>query len=117
MTPLRIVIPGGSGQVGTMLPAYFHSRGNAVTVLARRPAETPWRTTVWNDRDVDPTWLREIDGADIVINLAGRSVNCRYNQANRREIMDSRIQTTPVCDNFSNSSKFSYWELLPNSKL
>lgn len=94
MTPRRIVIPGGGGQVGIMLAAYFHSRGDAVTVLVRRQAESPWRTTVWNGCDVDPTWLREIDGADVVINLAGRSVNCRYNQANRREIMDSRVQTT-----------------------
>ena len=94
MVPRRIVIPGGSGQVGTMLAAYFHGQGDAVTVLARRPAENPWRTTVWNGRDLDAAWLREIDGADVVINLAGRSVNCRYNQDNRREIMDSRVQTT-----------------------
>jgi len=37
------------------------------------------------------SWTQEIDGADVVINLAGRSVNCRYTSANRREIMDSRV--------------------------
>src|SRR5690348_11076977 len=94
MSPRRIVIPGGGGQVGQMLAAHFHSRGDAVAVLARRPAEASWGTTVWNGRDLDGTWVREIDGADLVINLAGRSVNCRYNQANRREIMESRLQTT-----------------------
>lgn len=95
MAPQRIVIPGGTGQVGQMLAAYFHSRGDAVTVLARRSATAAaWRTAVWNGRDLDATWLREIDGADVVINLAGRSVNCRYSEANRREIMDSRVQTT-----------------------
>ena len=96
MVPRRILIPGGTGQVGKMLAAYFHSLGDAVTVLARRPAESPWPTTVWNGRDLDAIWLREINGADVVINLAGRSVNCRYNQANRREIIDSRVQTTRV---------------------
>jgi len=77
-----------------MLAGYFHARGDGVTVLARRPAKAAWRTTAWNGRDLDATWLREIDGADVVINLAGRNVNCRYNEANRREIMDSRVQTT-----------------------
>jgi uncharacterized protein len=90
----RVVIPGGSGQVGQMLAGYFHSQGDAVTVLARQAAERPWRTATWDGRDLDASWVREIDAADIVINLAGRSVNCRYNEANRREIMDSRVQTT-----------------------
>lgn len=88
------MIPGGSGQVGQMLATYFHSQGDTVTVLARRATETPWRTTLWNGHDLDSTWTREIDGADVVINLAGRSVNCRYNEANRRAIMESRVQTT-----------------------
>jgi len=77
-----------------MLAAYFHSRGDAVTVLARQAAENPWRTVIWNGHDLDPSWLREIEGADVVINLAGRSVNCRYHPANRREIKESRLQTT-----------------------
>lgn len=96
MAPRRIVIPGGSGQVGQMLAAHFHSRGDEITVLARRPAEAPWRTAVWNGRDLDGTWVREIDGAHVVINLAGRSVNCRYNESNRHEIMNSRVQTTDL---------------------
>ncbi|HWY71411.1 MAG TPA: NAD-dependent epimerase/dehydratase family protein [Terriglobales bacterium] len=90
----RIVIPGGSGQVGQMLAGYFHSQGDAVTVLARQAAERPWRTAIWNGRDLDASWAREIEAADVVINLAGRSVNCRYNDANRREIMNSRVHTT-----------------------
>ena len=77
-----------------MLATYFDSQGDTVTVLARRATETPWRTTPWNGHDLDSTWAREIDRADVVINLAGRSVNCRYNEANQREIMDSRVQTT-----------------------
>jgi len=83
---LRVVIPGGSGQVGQILAEHLYNQGHSVTVLARRPMPAPWRTTQWN--------AHELDGADVVINLAGRSVDCRYNQTNRREIMESRIQTT-----------------------
>ena len=90
---LRIVIPGGSGQVGNILARHFHAKGHAVTVLARHPARTPWRTVQWSARDPGP-WTSEIDGADVVINLAGRSVNCRYNEANRGEIKDSRVNST-----------------------
>ena len=50
---------------------------------------------VWDGRTLGP-WAEAIDGADVVINLAGRSVNCRYNDANRRAIMDSRVDSTRV---------------------
>ncbi len=92
---LRIVIPGGSGQVGQILARHFHGQGHAVTVFSRRAASAPWRTIPWNGRDLG-SWTQEIDGADVVINLAGRSVNCRYTSANRREIMDSRVLSTRV---------------------
>lgn len=90
---LRIVIPGGSGFAGRILARYFHERGHSVAVLARGEAAFPWRTVHWNGVDAGG-WEREIDGADAVINLAGCSVNCRYNQANRREILNSRIDST-----------------------
>ncbi|HVO78471.1 MAG TPA: TIGR01777 family oxidoreductase [Candidatus Bathyarchaeia archaeon] len=93
--PLRIVIAGGSGQVGRMLARHFHGCGHAVTVIARHVSPSQWRTALWNGRDLD-SWSRDIDGADVMINLAGRSVNCRYNEKNRREIMESRVQTTRV---------------------
>lgn len=93
--PLRIVIAGGSGQVGRMLASHFHNCGHAVTVVARHASPTQWRTALWNGRDLD-SWSQEIDGADVIINLAGRSVNCRYNEKNRREIMESRVQTTRI---------------------
>jgi uncharacterized protein (TIGR01777 family) len=89
----RIVIPGGSGQVGTMLARHFLSRRHDVTVLARKVSPAAWRVMEWNARDPGP-WTQEIDGADLVINLAGRSVNCRYTTANRLEIKNSRIDAT-----------------------
>src|SRR5689334_20009442 len=92
---LRIVIPGGSGQVGNVLARHFHGQGDAVTVLSRHPTPSPWQVLPWNGRDPG-AWTQAIDGADVVINLAGRSVNCRYTPANRREIMESRVLSTRV---------------------
>jgi uncharacterized protein (TIGR01777 family) len=92
---MKILLPGGSGQVGTILARAFHARGDDVVVLSRSPRAThaPWRTVHWDARTPGP-WTVELDGADVVINLAGRSVNCRYTAANRREIMDSRVDST-----------------------
>jgi uncharacterized protein (TIGR01777 family) len=90
---LRIVIPGGSGQIGGILARHFHGQGHEVVVVARHPANTPWRSTVWNGRDTGD-WAREVDGAEVVVNLAGRSVNCRYNPANRSGILESRVDAT-----------------------
>ncbi|MGH9736412.1 MAG: TIGR01777 family oxidoreductase [Candidatus Acidiferrales bacterium] len=93
---LRVVLLGGSGQVGTMVARHLHAVGHDVVVIARTsPANVPWRTVQWDGKALGD-WRREIDGADIVINLAGRSVNCRYNAANRREIKDSRVVTTKL---------------------
>ncbi len=90
---MKIVIPGGSGQVGTILARHFHARGDDVVVLSRTPGSAPWRVAAW-DAETVGDWSKGIDGADVVINLAGRSVNCRYNAANRRQMMDSRVKST-----------------------
>jgi uncharacterized protein (TIGR01777 family) len=92
---MRIVIPGGSGQVGTVLARAFHGDGHDVVVLSRHRAVRPWRVTAW-DGETLGEWQREIEGAEVVINLAGRSVNCRYTEANRQAILESRILSTSV---------------------
>ena len=92
---MTIVIPGGSGQVGTVLARAFHGDHHDVVVLSRRPQARPWRVVEW-DGEHRGEWQREIDRADVVVNLAGRSVNCRYNAKNRREILHSRILSTRV---------------------
>lgn len=91
--PLRIVIPGGSGQVGQVLARHFQQQGHHVTVLTRAPYTANWQTVHWDGENLGP-WTETLDGADVCINLAGRSVNCRYYAANRRAIYDSRIHTT-----------------------
>jgi uncharacterized protein (TIGR01777 family) len=90
---MKIVIPGGSGRIGQVLARHFHQRGEQVTVLSRTPSTAPWEMVAWNGRDPGD-WIDAIDGADVVINLAGRSVDCRYSPANRKEIMASRVQST-----------------------
>lgn len=90
---LRILIPGGSGQLGTLLARRFHASGHQVTVLSRRPQSAPWRTLPWDGR-TPGTWSHLIGQTDVVVNLAGRSVDCRYNQANRNLILQSRVDST-----------------------
>lgn len=90
---MKIVIPGGSGQVGTMLARALHGEGHEVVVLSRRPHCIPWRCLPWDGEKLG-AWVVELDGADAVINLAGRNVNCRYHARQRREIMDSRVKST-----------------------
>ena len=90
---MKVVIAGGTGQVGTILSRAFHRAGHDVVAIARHAASAPWRTVTW-DGATFGDWASELDGADVAINLAGRSVNCRYNADNRREIMESRVVTT-----------------------
>jgi uncharacterized protein (TIGR01777 family) len=92
---MKIVIPGGSGHIGRLLAESFHRSGDEVVVLSRNPALAPWRVVRWDGRTMG-TWAEEIDGADVVINLAGRSVDCRYNDENKREILESRVFSTRV---------------------
>ncbi|MBS1806073.1 MAG: TIGR01777 family oxidoreductase [Acidobacteria bacterium] len=90
---MRIVIPGGSGQVGRVLARYFSQRGHHVIVLTRGPHTAEWQTVHW-DAQTPGIWTQYLDGADVCINLAGRSVNCRYTAENRAEIYNSRIVST-----------------------
>lgn len=92
---MKIVIPGGSGQVGTILARAFHNRGDEAVVLSRRPADVPWRQVRWDGERLGD-WVSEIEDADAVINLAGQSVNCRYTPENRRVLIDSRVNSTRV---------------------
>jgi uncharacterized protein (TIGR01777 family) len=90
---MKVVLAGGTGQVGTILARAFHSAGHDVVILSRQPTIAPWRVVQWDAR-APGAWSAEIDGADVVINLAGRSVDCRYTTANREAILSSRVQST-----------------------
>ncbi len=90
---MRIAIAGGSGQIGHVLARHLSSQGQAVTVLTRHPRPAPWRTVRWDARSPG-AWTEVLEGADVCINLAGRSVDCRYTPRNRRLIHDSRTDST-----------------------
>ena len=92
---MKVVIPGGSGHVGTVLARAMHGHGHQVTVLSRRPQSAPWRTLSWDGTTLG-RWAQELDGCDVVINLTGRNVNCRYTPARRQQILESRVNSTRV---------------------
>jgi NAD dependent epimerase/dehydratase family enzyme len=82
----RVVVAGASGFIGRRLVAHFRERGDEVMTLGRSGADVTW---------ADPVGItRVLDGAEVLVNLAGKSVNCRYTAANRAEIIRSRVETT-----------------------
>ena len=90
---MKVVIPGGTGQVGTALGRVLRSSGHEVVVLTRRAAGAG--QVSWDGERLGP-WAREVDGSDVVINLAGRSVSCRYTKGNLTEMMRSRVRSARV---------------------
>lgn len=94
---MKIVVPGGTGQVGGVLRRALAARGDDVVVLSRRPEvlEPGVRHVLWDGRTPGP-WTAEVDGADAVVNLAGRTVSCRYTDTNLRQMMSSRVDSTRV---------------------
>lgn len=89
---MKIVIPGGTGQVGRILARAFHGRGDDVVIVSRG-GSTDAAVVAWDGCSVGG-WADEVDGADVVVNLAGRSVNCRYTDANLQAMMSSRVDST-----------------------
>lgn len=91
--PGRVVLTGGSGFLGQSLAAFLTAGGCRVTVLTRRIDDhRAGQQVLWDGATVDRWWVA-LDGADAVVNLAGRSVDCRYTDANRRAILQSRLQS------------------------
>jgi uncharacterized protein len=90
---VKIVIAGGTGHIGTMLARSLAGAGHEIVVVTRQPRRTG--EVGWDGRTLGP-WASAIDGSDVVINLAGRSVNCRYTDANLRQMMDSRVDSARV---------------------
>jgi hypothetical protein len=97
---MKIVLAGGSGFLGQVLQKNFGADpANEVVVLSRTPApaEGRVRTVIWDGRQPGH-WVYELEGADLLVNLTGKSVNCRYTEPNRREILRSRVEATQVLD-------------------
>ena len=95
MRAKRIVLAGGSGFLGQSLAKTLLQRGYEVVVLTRSPAKRDTRINelYWDGKTLGD-WAAHIERAQAVVNLAGRTVNCRYHARNRREILDSRLDST-----------------------
>lgn len=93
----KIVIAGGSGFIGGYLSRYFSEKGCEVVVLTRRKTGTKnnVRYVGWNTKKVG-SWRSELEGAFMLINLSGKSVAVRHNESNKKEILDSRINSTQI---------------------
>jgi uncharacterized protein len=84
----NIVIAGGTGFVGKFLTKEFIARGYEVKIISRQTGHINW--------DDSPAIITALENTAILINLAGKSVDCRYNEKNKKEIYDSRINTTKI---------------------
>jgi uncharacterized protein (TIGR01777 family) len=97
MNEKRIILAGGSGFLGKLLSQFLMERGYDVTVLTRHPNQlsSSVKEVHWDGRTLGP-WAEQLNGACAVVNLAGKSVNCRYTPENRREINESRVDSVRV---------------------
>jgi uncharacterized protein len=95
---VKVVIPGGTGQVGHILGRALSRAGHGVVVLSRgaSPGLEPGVRSVRWDGHTEGPWVAELDGCDVVVNLAGRSVSCRYTPRNLEAMMASRVDSTRV---------------------
>jgi uncharacterized protein (TIGR01777 family) len=98
----KVILAGGSGFLGTALARELVRHNADVVVLTRTPARPRHfsdavRMVEWDGKTLGP-WVRELDGARAVVNFTGRNVNCRYHAANRRAILNSRVDSVRVID-------------------
>ena len=93
----RVVLAGGSGFIGSFLQKRLAADGYDVVVLSRFPHNPDGgvRERQWDGQTLGD-WTSELNGARAIINLSGRSVNCRYNEQNRRDILESRVNSTRI---------------------
>ncbi|KIA90790.1 TIGR01777 family oxidoreductase [Kaistella jeonii] len=90
---MKIIIAGGAGFLGKELESFFLSKNNQVQILTRNPKNK--NDIYWDGRTVGD-WKSDLDNADVLINLAGKSVDCRYTEKNKKEILSSRIESTKI---------------------
>jgi uncharacterized protein (TIGR01777 family) len=93
----KVVLAGGNGYLGTVLANYYKELSNEVIILSRKPAPANGNisTILW-DGQTEGDWVSNLNDADILINLCGKNVNCRYTPKNRHEIIQSRVVPTAL---------------------
>lgn len=88
-----IIIAGGSGFLGQTLEHFFTSKGHQVKILTRTPKRE--NDILWNGKDLGE-WTKHLEGVEALINLTGKSVDCKYTDKNKKLIYDSRIDATHI---------------------
>ena len=91
----HILIAGGSGFLGQELAKHFSQLGNEVKILSRGTKSSTYETVQWDAKHLGD-WIAEIEWADVLINMTGKSVNCRYTEKAKKEILESRIYSTRI---------------------
>jgi uncharacterized protein (TIGR01777 family) len=92
---MKIVITAANGFMGEALVQYFSKAHEVVAIFRKSMHFENAKTSIWDGKNLGG-WSTELDGADVLINLAGKSVNCRYNEANKAAIYTSRLESTTV---------------------
>lgn len=93
----KLIIAGGTGFLGQALSAYFKDSYDEIVILSRSETKTEGKLRYlrWDAR-TQGAWSRELEGATAVINLCGKSVDCRYTEKNMGLIFSSRLESTAV---------------------
>lgn len=99
---MKIVIAGGSGFLGRALQEYFAVSSKKVILLNRSPRAA--NEVAWDGKN-QGDWSAVIDGADVLINLAGKSVDCRYTETNKNAIISSRVDSTKALQEAVNRAR------------
>ncbi|QWT86189.1 TIGR01777 family oxidoreductase [Chryseobacterium sp. PCH239] len=90
---MKIIIAGGSGFLGENLEKYFTEKANQVYILTRNPQR---KNEIYWDAQTLGEWKTSLESADVLVNLTGKSVDCRYHEKNKQEIYSSRINSTGI---------------------
>lgn len=90
---MKIIIAGGTGFLGKSLEKYFTEKGDQVYILTRNPKR---ENEIYWDAQTIGEWKNSLENADVLINLTGKSVDCRYHEKNKKEIYFSRIDSTRI---------------------
>lgn len=103
---MKIILAGGTGFIGKHLADHFVAKGDEIVIFSRsnKPASGKIKFVQWDGKTLG-AWKNEIDGADVVINLAGRSINTRYTEKNKKEVLESRLNATHIIGEAIKQSK------------
>lgn len=93
----KIILAGGNGYLGHVLTSYYRDLATEIIILSRKaaPINGNIKTVVWNGQN-EGEWEQTLEGAELLVNLCGKNVNCRYTEKNKAEIISSRVNPTKL---------------------